>query len=945
MNEVFRSSFVETHSKIIMTNFSFPTWYSNKILKYMLLSIVYLISVSLTFAQVSLVSTYSQNFNSLGTGSTMPTGWSHIGSLGGSNSSWGTSIPASGSPSAASTGTVNNSLIVATNTFTGKSNTRAYNYSGSTTTDRAIGTSPTTGAGNILQLNLLNASGTAIQSLQISYDIRRFANASAAETVLGYRLFISLNNGTSWTALAQFNPTSTTLPNTVGTSNFNQTFTLPSAVSNGSIIRLRWVDDNSTASSPDQRIGLDNVSISIPQTGNCAAPSALSAASITNTSATLSWGSIATAASYTLQWKPSTSTVFNTVSNITSNAYLLSSLQAGTSYDFQVQTVCSTGNSIYSSPISFTTTGGSLVNEVIYLLSGALQPTSATVSAKLTTASTTCRAVFSTSSSFSNPIYSNFGTANSANNFMAKMNISGLAPNTQYFYAVESNGVLDASSEDVGKIKTPNSGAFSFTFAHGSCSVTGNHGVYTAIKNKNPLFFLETGDFHYQDPNSSNISAHRTPYENIILSQGPTASLLKSTALAYTWDDHDYCGNNNSGSGNIGTVNARQAYQEYIPHYPLVAGSGNVPIYQAFTIGRVRFILSDLRSMRTSSSMMGTVQKDWFKQECINARNNCQMIAWVTGTSFGGTQSDNWGGFSAERIELSNFFRDNNIQNMFMMSGDAHMVAIDNGTNHDFSTGSNNPNDYPVFAAAALNNSGSNKGGTYSQGVFTNPNSSTGQYGLVEIVDNGGPSITINFKAYRTNGNSSAESQLVTYSFNRTICASGGRISEPTSLTLRSLEEGKQTQIIWNLSDNSKTHSLVKIDSEGNKEVLISKLENEGLFKDEHPISGNNVYSIIDNENTEVISRNIFMKGNSDLSVYPNPADDLINISLPGCRDLNVANIQIIDLNGKFVLNQMVTFTAPNASVSIDVHALSPGNYILNFQSKGLNINRSIRID
>jgi phosphodiesterase/alkaline phosphatase D-like protein len=32
---------------------------------------------------------------------------------------------------------------------------------------------------------------------------------------------------------------------------------------------------------------------------------------------------------------------------------------------------------------------------------------------------------------------------------MAKMNVSGLTPNTQYFYAVESNGVLDASSEDI----------------------------------------------------------------------------------------------------------------------------------------------------------------------------------------------------------------------------------------------------------------------------------------------------------------------------------------------------------------------------------------------------------------------------------------------------------------------------------------------------------------
>jgi len=196
---------------------------------------------------------------------------------------------------------------------------------------------------------------------------------------------------------------------------------------------------------------------------------------------------------------------------------------------------------------------------------------------------------------------------------MAKMNITGLQPNTQYFYGVESGGVLDNSSTDIGKFKTPASGAFSFSFAHGSCTGNGNHAVFTAIQNKNPLFFLETGDFHYQDPNSSNISTHRSPYENNILGQAAAGNLLKSTAMAYMWDDHDYCGNNNSGSGQAGTANARQAYQEYVPHYPLVAGSGNVPIYQAFTIGRVRFILADLRSLRATGTMFGTTQKAWFK--------------------------------------------------------------------------------------------------------------------------------------------------------------------------------------------------------------------------------------------------------------------------------------------------------------------------------------------
>ncbi len=42
----------------------------------------------------------------------------------------------------------------------------------------------------------------------------------------------------------------------------------------------------------------------------------------------------------------------------------------------------------------------------------------------------------------------------------------------------------------------------------------------------------------------------------------------------------------------------RQAYREVVPHYPLVhAGDG--PINQAFTIGRVRFVLTDNRSERS----------------------------------------------------------------------------------------------------------------------------------------------------------------------------------------------------------------------------------------------------------------------------------------------------------------------------------------------------------
>lgn len=987
---------------------------------------------STLIGQASFTGNYNQNFDGMGTTTSIPAGWSHIGSLGGSNSTWGSSIPASGSISAASSGTTNNTLIVASNSFGGTSNTQAFNYSGSTTSDRALGTSPTSGAGNILQLRLTNNTGATFNTVQIGYNIRRFATASSSESLPGYFVFVSTNGGSTWTAVTALNPTGTSVPNTNGTSTFSQQITLPSTVANGSELRLRWVDDNSAASSPDQRIGLDNVAISVVNpdvcgipgnlsvsaitttsatlnwqsvagaasynvqwravgvssfttiagvtgqssnltgltegtayefqvqavcggntssfsnlssfstsvAGSCGTPSSLNASSITSSAATLSWVAVAGATSYNLQWKLSSASTFTTVSGISTNSYVLSGLTASTAYNFQVQANCNGTLGAYSAVANFSTSTNTTVNEVIYLLSGALQPTSVTISAKLTSASTTCRAVVSTSSNLSNPVYSPFATSSSAANFMTKMNVSGLQPNTVYYYAVESEGVVDNSAEDIGQFKTPASGAFSFTFVHGSCAGSANHQVFTAIQNKNPLFFLETGDFHYADPNSSNISVHRTPYENI-LSTGPTSSLLKSTAMAYMWDDHDYCGNNNSGSGRTGTANARQAYQEYIPHYPLVAGSGNVPIYQSFVIGRVRFILADLRSLRASGTMFGTTQKNWFKQECLAARDNCQMIAWITGTSWGGTQSDNWGGFAAERTELSNFFRDNNIQNMMIFSGDAHMLAIDNGSNHDFSTGSNNPNDYPVFAAAGLNQSGSNKGGTYSQGAFTNPSSTTGQYGVVEVTDTGGSTITFTFTGYRTSGNSTTESVLATYTFTRNFCAPAAAplIPQENLFTVRSLEEGKKVNLVWKTSENNNQLVLERSGKNGAFENIGNSLSDESSVVDEAPNAGWNYYRLLNEQGSVVAQQEIFVKGNSDLKLYPNPASDVLSLSMPECDELNEAYILVFNSLTKCVMEKRIKFDDHQVG-NLDIHELEPGLYTLVFQANGTTISK-----
>jgi hypothetical protein len=582
--------------------------------------------------------------------------------------------------------------------------------------------------------------------------------------------------------------------------------------------------------------------------------------------------------------------------------------------------------------------GVSYVNELQYKWVGALQPSSATVVAKLSSASTSCRVVFSTSPSLTSPIYSSIGNCAAAVNYMTKMKVSGLNPATKYYYAVESNGAIDNSSNDIGSFTTPEQGGFSYKFVVASCAVTSDHQVYTAMKNKAPLMYISTGDLHYGNPNSAtDINVHRMQYEQRVLMREPARNFFSEVPFAYMWDDHDFSGDGGSAASE-GKTNARFAYQEYIPHYNLPSGYGDVPIYQAFTIGRVRFIMSDLRSEKTATSLMSAKQKSWFKSECIRAKKRNEIIAWVTGVSFGGHSADNWGGYPDERRELSDFFRDNEIRNMFILSGDAHMIAIDNGSNHDFSTGKNNPYDYPVFQAAALNNKGSYKGGTYSEGgTFPNPDASIGQYGLVEVLDDGGSSITIKFTAYRTVGNSIEENILTSYTFSRILAT-----RSPTTLSARAVEDGIRVQLAWNLEDTARTYTLKRsYDKEAFFPVLTTG--RDGSFIDSEVRTGWNYY-ILEAPGHAPVEQRIFIKGKASMQLAPNPASSQVKVYLLNIRSLTSGRYILYNSSMKTELQGDIPLQEGENTFVLDVSQISSGEYILHVVLGGREISGKLII-
>ena len=68
------------------------------------------------------------------------------------------------------------------------------------------------------------------------------------------------------------------------------------------------------------------------------------------------------------------------------------------------------------------------------------------------------------------------------------------------------------------------------------------------------------------------------------------------------------------------------------------------------------------------------------------------------------------------------------------------MAAIDDGTNSDYATNGGAP--IPIFHAGPLDRKPSIKGGPYSHGV----SGVRGQFGIMEVIDDGGDNICIEWK-------------------------------------------------------------------------------------------------------------------------------------------------------------------------------------------------------
>lgn len=328
--------------------------------------------------------------------------------------------------------------------------------------------------------------------------------------------------------------------------------------------------------------------------------------------------------------------------------------------------------------------------------------------------------------------------------------LDGLAPRTAYTYTIDLGDAPDPGGTGRFATFAAPGEAQSLTVAFGSCAYTGStHPVFDTIRGLAPDLFIHMGDLHYEDITTNDPARFAAAYD-VVLASPAQSALYRSVPIAYMWDDHDF-GSNNSAGNSASRPAARRSYRSYVPHYPLPADAGgngpDAPIYQAFSAGRVRFIMTDTRSEKSwpRRTVLGAQQKEWLKQELLAARDAgyalivwVQPDPWIAGVEWWllGLQ-DNWGAYAGERREIANFIADNGIDNLIMLSGDAHMLAIDDGTHSNYAGTAGDRADgpgFPVMHAAAFDQRGSRKGGPYSEGRIPGG----GHFGYMTVTDTGG---------------------------------------------------------------------------------------------------------------------------------------------------------------------------------------------------------------
>jgi len=337
---------------------------------------------------------------------------------------------------------------------------------------------------------------------------------------------------------------------------------------------------------------------------------------------------------------------------------------------------------------------------------------------------------------FTNVVQSGTFTADSSRDYCVKIDVTGLQPNTWYFYEFKALGKYSVT----GRTKTAPVGSIDqLRFAFVSCSnyPNGYFNVYDRIKARNDIdAVIHLGDYIYEYGTSAlatrrdqlpnyeilRLADYRQRYSTYRLDPS-CQKLHQQYPFITVWDDHETAnnsykdGSDNHSPGSEGPWIDRksagqQANDEWLPKRLQEVGNAN-KIWRKISYGNLAdiFMLDTRlydRSLQggdkddTSRHIIGNEQMEWLKTELKNSTARWKILGqqvmmgnlnplWQVIPGGLVLNNDQWDGYQGDRKKLYDIILDNNIQNVIVLTGDIHTAwAMDlpyNQSNYNPSTG------------------------------------------------------------------------------------------------------------------------------------------------------------------------------------------------------------------------------------------------------------------
>lgn len=276
-------------------------------------------------------------------------------------------------------------------------------------------------------------------------------------------------------------------------------------------------------------------------------------------------------------------------------------------------------------------------------------------------------------------------TASKDSDYTMVFDISGLEPDTTYYYRAIADGSVSKYQRKrlPNSLTTPSRDVTAMRICFGSCArvqAAEDQPIWNVIEDLSPDLFIWVGDNIYGDSLDPDILAEEYRRQRDVAS---ARRFLANVPQLATWDDHDAGLNDHNRTNPIKHL-ALEVFKRYWPN-PAFGTEATPGVFFKHSQAGVDFFFLDVRYHRDPNkapvtdqkTMLGQEQYDWLIANLEQSDAPFKFLISGSGfTNAKGPDGDAWSAYLPERDRLFKEIAERSITGVILLSGDTHAAEL-----------------------------------------------------------------------------------------------------------------------------------------------------------------------------------------------------------------------------------------------------------------------------